>query len=604
MEKDLDTKLYREYLSGDPKAFELLYTKYKKSIEYFVFNIVKNQEKAEEIVHDVFVDIIKNEIKEEYSFKYHIFLLAKSKALNYLKLEKRRNEINEKYIYYENNKIEKDTLEIVTKAESKKELLGAINMLDDKYKNAIYLVKIEELSYKEAAEILGETIQNVKNLVHRGKKELRNILIKKGIYEINKASKILVIVICITIALSGIAYAATQIIRALNRNSNVSFLPTYQSQLHGQTTNSIWVGTFELAWQELAKKVGKRGKIELNESVEIVNQLNKTTFSKNMLSKDNYSTDISENASGGYKIYAELNKKLNFIHVFDNFSNDFQTYTFGKNNEQEENIKYFGINSGSSEKLNENVEVLFYNTTDEEIISNDFAVILKTIQGDEIILYRTDDIKTFDEYYTEIKEKAKQYSGKKSFEEDDELLIPYINANGIISYDELIGKTIKNTDIHIEAAVQNVNFYLNEKGCNLQSQATMITGATSITSRYFAFTDTFVLFMREKEKSIPYFALKIDNSDILERKEENNKVQLFDYTMVSSEKITIQDGEYKFYEDESYEYFYPNQKTKYVLVFYKEGTIGIETAEEALKARRISIELLDKYGVEYIRRKK
>ena len=43
-------------------------------------------------------------------------------------------------------------------------------MLDDRYKNAMYLVKIEELTYQETAQILGESIQNIKNLIHRGKK--------------------------------------------------------------------------------------------------------------------------------------------------------------------------------------------------------------------------------------------------------------------------------------------------------------------------------------------------------------------------------------------------------------------------------------------------
>ena len=98
MEKDVDMKLYREYLNGEKKSFDLLYTKYKIKIEYFIFNIVKDKEKAEDITQEVFVKIMQKEIKEEYSFKYHIFLLAKSEALNYIRLEKRRNEINEKYI--------------------------------------------------------------------------------------------------------------------------------------------------------------------------------------------------------------------------------------------------------------------------------------------------------------------------------------------------------------------------------------------------------------------------------------------------------------------------------------------------------------------------
>ena len=33
-------------------------------------------------------------------------------------------------------------------------------MLDDIYKNTMYLVKIEELTYQETAQILGKSIQN------------------------------------------------------------------------------------------------------------------------------------------------------------------------------------------------------------------------------------------------------------------------------------------------------------------------------------------------------------------------------------------------------------------------------------------------------------
>lgn len=89
MEKDLDMKLYIEYLNGEKDALELLYDKYKVKLEYFIFNIVKDTEKAEDITQEVFLEIMQKEIKEEYSFKYHIFLLAKSKALNYIKGEMR-----------------------------------------------------------------------------------------------------------------------------------------------------------------------------------------------------------------------------------------------------------------------------------------------------------------------------------------------------------------------------------------------------------------------------------------------------------------------------------------------------------------------------------
>ena len=211
MKKDLDIKLYNEYLNGEKSAFELLYNKYNDKIKYFVYNIVKDYQKAEDITQDVFIYVLQNKIKQGYTFKYYIYLVAKSRAYNYISMEKRRTEINEEYILNGLEQIEQDVANIVTKNEKRKEILSAINMLDDRYKNAIYLVKIEELTYQETAQILGESIQNVKNLIHRGKKELKKILLKKGFDEMNKVLKICILILCITISFTGIAFAGITI---------------------------------------------------------------------------------------------------------------------------------------------------------------------------------------------------------------------------------------------------------------------------------------------------------------------------------------------------------------------------------------------------------
>ena len=77
MEKDLDIKLYNEYLKGEKQAFELLYNKYKDKIQYFIYNIVKDYEKSEDITQEVFIYILQNPVGENYSFKYYIYLVAK-----------------------------------------------------------------------------------------------------------------------------------------------------------------------------------------------------------------------------------------------------------------------------------------------------------------------------------------------------------------------------------------------------------------------------------------------------------------------------------------------------------------------------------------------
>lgn len=608
MEKDLDKKLYNDYLNGEKDAFEILYNKYKNKIEYFIYNIVKDYQKAEDIAQETFIYVIQHKMRENSSFKYYIYLVARSKALNYINVEKRRNEITEKYLANDNEQIEKDVLDIITTEESKKELLESIELLDERYKNAIYLVNIEGLSYEETSKILGETLQNTKNLIHRGKKQLRKILLKKGFNEMNKVLKIFVIIICTTIALSGIVYATTVIYNRYIKNNtshNITMNPSYQSTLDENTINNLWVGTLDLAWKDLEEKIGLN-KIELEGKMpQIANDLNESTFSKEMLNPNDYKINVERTVTNGYKIDATLNKELNFLESFDNFS-DYK-WTFGNS---EEYIKYFGINNASPEEMNKNVEILFYNKLNNgSLLSNDMAIKLKTKEGDEIILYRTDDKKSFDEYYEDIKAKTKNYKGRTEFSEDDELRVPYVKVNGMINYNQLYDKKIKNSKgLYIYDVIQNVNFYLNERGCNLSSKATMVTEYMGIgqDTKYCYFQDTFIIFMKEKNSDKPYFALKVDNNDILEKIEETDGPKIFDSTTLADrEKYYskyLQGGEYKFFEDEKYEYYYPTQKTQVVQVYFKNG--DIMTAEEALKQGKISMDLLDKYEIEYFKKEK
>ncbi len=607
MERDLDKKLYNDYLNGEKQAFEFLYNKYKNRIEYFIFNIIKDYQKAEDIAQETFIYVMQNKIRKEISFKYYIYLVAKSKAYNYINVEKRRNEINEQYVFSENEKVGEDVLELIIKEENKKELLKSIEKLDEKYKNAVYLVNIENLSYKETSKILGQTLQNTKTLVHRGKKQLKKIIIKEGFEEMNKTIKIFIIVICSGLILSGVVYAGITIYNNYiknNTNHNITINPTYKTTLGENTINNLWIGTLDLAWKELEGKLGL-DKIEIEgENPQIINDLNASTFSKEMLDSNDYKINIERTFTNGYKIDTTLNKELNFLVPFDNFSNDYTNLTFGNS---EDYIKYFGINNASKEELNKNIEILFYNKIDENNLhSNDFAIKLKTKEKDEIILYRTDDKKTFNEYYKDIENKTKEYTGNREFSESDELRVPYVRVNGMIFYNELYDKKIKNSNgLYIYDVVQNVNFSLNERGCNLSSKASMVTEYMGIGSdtKFCYFNNSFIIFMKEENSTEPYFALKVDNSDILEKVEETDEPKILDYTMMAdSDRYKVIDGEYKFFEDEKYEYYYPTQKTKLVNVWFKNG--DWMTVEDALKEGKITIDLLDKYEVEYFKREK
>ncbi len=598
----MDEKLYSDYLKGEKEAFEVLYNKYKEKIQYFVYNIVKDYQKAEDITQETFIYVMQNKMEQTYNFKYYIYLVAKSKAYNYINIENRRNEIIKTYLSNEDEQIEKDILEMITKQESKKELIEAIESLEEKYKNVLYLVKIEGFSYKETAQILGESLQNIKNLIHRGKSKLRKILLKNELKQMNKLSKVALMLVVIAIFTSGIVYAATYLYKKYNTNNNIKMNPTFESTLDENTVNNIWIGTLDLAWKDLEEKIGTN-KIEFEENIEIANKLNQSNFSKEMLDSNDYNIKVERTWTNGYKIDAELIKELNFLEPFDNLT-DSHSLIFG---ESDKRLKCFGINNATLKKIDKNVEVLFYDKISENNLNGKtFAVKLKTKEGDEIILYRTDEEKSFEEYYNDIIEKNNNYNGRREFEGFDELIVPYVRINGMISYNELYAKEIKNSrGLIMYDVTQNVNFYLNEKGCNLSSKASMTTEYMGISdSMYCYFEDKFIIFMKEENSDRPYFALKVDNDDILEKYEETDEPKLYDLTIADEfyNNNRVEPGEYKFYEDENYEYYYPTQKTKYVLLYFKNS--DIMTVEEALSQGKITIDLLDKYEYEYIKKKK
>lgn len=608
MEKDFDKELYNNYLNGEKEAFELLYNKYKSKLQYFIYNIIKDYQKAEDLTQDTFIYVMQNDIRQDCSFKYHLYLVAKSKALNYLKVENRREEISKTYL--SSDGIEKDIIEAIEQEETKLEVLQAIDLLDEKYKNAVYLVNIEGLSYEETAEILGETLANTKSIVHRGKKKLKNILLRKDFDSLSKATKIMVIIACI-LFVSGTAFGITVLVRKFTYNK-VTMNPSYQSTIDENTANNLWVGTMDLAWKQLEEQLGvDRIQIEGDDIPKVAADLNASTFSKEMLNKDDYEIEVKE-ILNGYEFEATLNKELEFLETFDNFQDFYRDKTFG---DGEDYIKYFGINEATLSSVFKNVEILFFKEVKNELggylDSNDFAVKLRTKEGDEIILYRTDDKKSFDEYYEDIKRKTEAYDKTSLFTDDDKLLVPYIRINGFINYKELLGKVIAKTGgREFRKAIQNVNFYLNESGCKLSSKATMADSTMGISNRRcFYFTDTFVLFMKELEAEQPYFALKVDNDNILERIDEEmyKGPVIYDFTVSYDsryDKSKIQPGEYKFYEDDEYEYYYKTQKTDYVLVSeYPYGMLDM-TAEEALKEGKATIENLDRFGIEYIKKKK
>lgn len=322
---------------------------------------------------------------------------------------------------------------------------------------------------------------------------------------------------------------------ALAKSEKIQMLPVFSSE--AKQPDRLWVGTFQLVWNEFSDNIVKGHILFKDGTPEIAKQLNLQSFKKTMLSENSYYTAYGEtsselktqiedaimekfgeksdvldkidwdNPNNAYLIYAMLVKNFDFNTRFDVLKKE----KFGSKNK---NVQYFGIDKESRRQLYNGVSVLFYNSP------FDFAVSLQS-DNDEVILYRTSSNKTFKELYSDMKKKAQKYKGSKRFLAGDQLKVPYMSIKTSTDYKDLCNKEILNTDrLYIGQALQTVDFHMNNTGVKLKSEAALDIQFMSMPvmvkerGRNFFFDNTFLLFMKEKDKSLPYFALRVDNMDV------------------------------------------------------------------------------------------
>lgn len=335
--------------------------------------------------------------------------------------------------------------------------------------------------------------------------------------------KILVSLAILVAMIGGISTAQAQEV------NSIEVLPTMNTQSTAQ--NRIWVGTFQLVWNELTDKIVKAPVKFLDFDSQMANNLNQKQFKKANLNEKSYyvksgivspalKAEIEKNIKSKFHetsdilkmfdftynpekifVYAMLKKDFRFTNAFDKLA----TGNFGNSQEK---VKYFGINDNSNPKLYKNVNVLFYND------DNDFAVKLYTKGKDEVLLYRTNDDKTFDKYYAELNDKTAKYSGDKNFVKNDTLTIPDIKLYQETSFNELEGHQIVGTNMQIDKTIETVDFRMNNKGVKLKSEAAIMLRCMSLAPREgrdFTFNNNFVLFLIEKNQNTPYYAMKVSD---------------------------------------------------------------------------------------------
>jgi RNA polymerase sigma-70 factor (ECF subfamily) len=162
-ERDIKILLHRISNNGDEIAFQELFELYVHGILRFSNSILRNKELSEEVVSDVFFNLWVHRAKLDKieNLKAYIFTSVRNTSLNYLNKEKR-----EKAISLEDISVSLPINEIcpesVLISKELKEAIGrAIDHLPERCKLIYSLAKIEQLKYKEIAQILDISVKTI-----------------------------------------------------------------------------------------------------------------------------------------------------------------------------------------------------------------------------------------------------------------------------------------------------------------------------------------------------------------------------------------------------------------------------------------------------------
>ena len=170
---------YRRFLDGDKNAFDDVFNLYYTPLTFFVNRYVGNVHDAEDIAINTLLELLLH--PKRYNFrtplKAYLFAIARNKSLNFLR-DHRKDTVTPEDA--EGELADRSSLaDEFIEREDLQALNQALSTLPGEMQAAVHLVYFEELSYEDAAKVLGKSKKQIDNLLYRAKTALRNALGKE-----------------------------------------------------------------------------------------------------------------------------------------------------------------------------------------------------------------------------------------------------------------------------------------------------------------------------------------------------------------------------------------------------------------------------------------
>ena len=169
--------ILNELQKGNERAFDLIFKEYYKSLSQFSYSFIKDQDKAESLVQEVFVKLWekrKNLTIIDNLLSY-LMVMVRNISIDYLRKEKTSLRV---YLKIKPEESVNTTEERVSKNEFEEKVLKSVMNLPERCRIAFELSRFDSLTNKEIAEEMKISVKGVEALIGRSLKLLRSELVE------------------------------------------------------------------------------------------------------------------------------------------------------------------------------------------------------------------------------------------------------------------------------------------------------------------------------------------------------------------------------------------------------------------------------------------
>ena len=170
--------------SGKIEFFDILLERYEEKIRRYSRKFLSDHEDINDVLQDIFIKAYKNirSFDAKRKFSPWLYRIAHNELINALK-KKKKNPLPlfDLDVFFPQHLSDNNSLGEQTERREMAELIGkCLGRLEPKYREPVILYYLEELSYKDIAEVMRIPVSTVGIRIKRAKEIMRTICKKLG----------------------------------------------------------------------------------------------------------------------------------------------------------------------------------------------------------------------------------------------------------------------------------------------------------------------------------------------------------------------------------------------------------------------------------------